>query len=154
MLSRLAVAVSSLLALAWTPTPTYAAFQNIVVVGTWESANVNTTINPFGWVDGDKYVMKSTYDDTTFFNGAEGVTASIDPGINPGTSFELILPHPDGGPPNPLLFAQFDHIDIGFAPTAQIEFGGTDATTNPGVFRNFEFHFEFSFAIIRTRLRT
>ncbi len=53
MLSRLAVAVSSLLALAWTPTPTYAAFQNIVVVGTWESANVNTTINPFGWVDGD-----------------------------------------------------------------------------------------------------
>ena len=70
-----------------------AALIDIVVIGTWESANVNATINPFGFVDDDKFVLKGTYDDTTFFNGSEGVTADIDPNINAGTSFDVIIPH-------------------------------------------------------------
>ena len=121
-----------------------AALIDIVVIGTWENANPSPIVNQFGLMDGDKFVMKSTYDDSTFFNGADGVTASITPGINPGTSFDLIIPHLAGGEPNPLLFDHSDHIDIGFAPTAEIEFDGPNAGS-PGNFRNFEIHVEFNF---------
>jgi Cys-rich repeat protein len=88
--------------------------------------------------------MKATYDDATFFNGSEGVTATIDPAINAGTSFNVIIPHAAGAP-NPVLFDHSDHTDIGFAPNAQIEFDGADAGT-PGNFRNFEIHVDFLFA--------
>ncbi len=117
-----------------------AALLDIVVVGTWEAAN-NPIVNPFGLAAGDNFVMKATYDDATFFNGQDGVTASIDPAVNPGTSFEVIIPHP-GPAPSPLQFDHNDHTDIGFAPTAQIEFDGPDAGT-PGNFRNFEIHVDF-----------
>ena len=123
--------------------PASAALIDIVVLGTWESTNVNSTINPMGLSNGDKFVMKSTYDDTTFFNGSEGVTAAVDPTVNPGTSLEVIIPHA-AGPPNPIELDHADHTSIGFAPTAQIEFNGTDATIDPGVFRNFEIHVDFS----------
>ena len=119
--------------------PAGAALIDIVVVGTWESVN-NAIINPFGLVIGDKFVMKATYDDATFFNGSEGVTADVDPGINPGTSLDFIMPH-NGPSPNPVTFDESDHVSIGFAPNAQIEFDGPNAGT-PGNFRNFEFHFE------------
>ena len=130
--------------------PASATPIDIVVIGTWESANVDSTINPFGLVDGDRFVMKSTYDDSTLFNDTtgEGVTASIDPGVNAGTSLEVIIPHAtmdSMSTPNPVILTQADHTDIGFAPTAQIEFDGTDATTDPGAFRNFEIHADFSF---------
>ena len=119
-----------------------AALIDIVVVGTWEAAN-SALFNPFGLVAGDKFVMKATYDDATFFNGQEGVTASIDPAVNPGTSFEITIPHP-GVAPSPLQFDHTDHTDIGFAPTAQIEFDGPNAGT-PGNFRNFEIHVDFNY---------
>ena len=119
--------------------PASAALIDIVVIGTWESTN-NPVINPFGLANGDKFVVKSTYDDATFFNGSEGVTADVDPGINPGTSLEFIVPHA-GVAPNPVVFDHSDHVNIGFAPNAQIEFDGPNAG-NPGNFRNFEFHFE------------
>lgn len=120
-----------------------AALIDIVVIGTWENAHPNPVVNKFGFVVGDKFVMKATYDDATFFSGPEGVTASIDPGINPGTSFEVIIPHAAGAP-NPLWFDHKDHIDIGFASTAEIEFDGPNPG-NPGNFRNFEIHTEFNF---------
>lgn len=124
--------------------PAAAALVDLVVVGTWDTANANATVNPFGIAVGDRFVMKATYDDTTLFNGPEGVTATIDPTVNAGTSFEVIIPHAAGAP-NPLLFDHADHNDIGFAPNAEIEFTGTDATTDPGLFRNFEIHTDFSF---------
>lgn len=125
--------------------PASATLIDIVVLGTWESTNVNPSINKFGFSNGDKFVMKSTYDDTTLFNGSEGVTAAVDPTINAGTSFEVIIPHAAGAP-NPLEFDHTDHTDIGFAANAEIEFDGSDATTDPGSFRNFEIHVDFSFA--------
>lgn len=123
--------------------PGHAELIEITVEGTWEMADLDPTINPFGWVDGDTFTMLAIYDDTTFFNGDEGVTATIDPGINPGTMLAVILPYIDGGPQQ-LVFTHEDHIDVGFAPLAQIEFDGPDATSDPGVFRNFEIHVEFS----------
>lgn len=122
-----------------------AAPIDITVIGTWESTNVSATINPFGLANGDRFVMKSTYDDTTLFNGPEGVTATVDPSVNPGTSLEVVIPHA-GPAPNPLEFDHSDHTGIGFAPNAEIEFDGTDATTDPGVFRNFEIHVDFGYA--------
>ncbi len=143
---RSLAATTRLLALSvLVATTASAAPIDIVVIGTWESTNVSSTINPFGLSNGDRFVMKSTYDDTTLFNGSEGVTAAVDPTVNPGTSFEVVIPHAAGAP-NPLVFDHTDHTDIGFAPTAQIEFDGTDATTDPGSFRNFEIHVDFNFA--------
>jgi hypothetical protein len=121
-----------------------AALIDITVVGIWESANVSPIYNKFGLVGGDRFVMRATYDDTTLFDGSEGVTATIDPAVNPGTSFNVIIPHLAGGP-NPLLFDHSDHTDIGFAPFVQIEFDGPNAGS-PGNFRNFEIHVDFSFA--------
>jgi hypothetical protein len=125
--------------------PASAALIDLVVVGIWESANVSPVINKFGFVDGDRFVMKATYNDATLFDGSEGVTATIDPGQVAGTSFQVIIPHAAGAP-NPLLFDHSDHTDIGFAPYAQIEFTGTHPGMDPGVFRNFEIHVDFSFA--------
>jgi hypothetical protein len=125
--------------------PAAGTLIDIVVVATWESANVSPVINKLGFVDGDKFVMRAVYDDTTLFDGTEGVTATIDPTVNAGTSFNVIVPHAAGAP-NPLLFDHADHTFIGFAPNAQIEFDGTDAVLDPGVFRNFEIHVDFSFA--------
>ena len=105
-------------------------------------ADLDPTINPFGWVGGETFEMHAIYDDTTFFNGDEGVTATIDPSINPGTMLAVIIPYVDGGPQN-LVVTHEDHIDVGFAPFAQIEFDGLDATSDRGVFRNFEIHVEF-----------
>lgn len=122
--------------------PGYAALIEISVEGTWESVGVDATVNPFGLVAGDKFMMHAVYDDTTFFNGDEGVTAVIDPAVNPGTRFEVIVPYFDGGLQQ-LVFTHADHSDIGFAPVAQIEFDGSDAATDRGVFRNFEIHVEF-----------
>ena len=123
--------------------PASAALIDIVVVGIWETTN-NPVVNPFGLSNGDKFVVKSTYDDSTFFNDSGGVTAYVEPGINPGTSLQFIMPHA-GVAPNPMTFDQSDHIDIGFAPFAEIEFDGPNAGS-PGNFRNFEFHFENTFA--------
>jgi hypothetical protein len=120
-----------------------AALIDIVVVGTWQTTD-NPVSNPFLLNPGDKFVVRSTYDDSAFFPGPEGVTTDVDPGINPGTSLEFILPH-SGPAPNPVEFDQSDHINIGFAPNAQIQFDGPNAA-NPGNFRNFEFHFENVFA--------
>ena len=125
-----------------------AALIDIVVVGTWESASINIPFqNPFGLVDNDKFVIRSTYDDSTFFIGtgadAQGVTASLDPSINLGTSLDFIVPH-NGPNPNPVVFDQSDHINIGFAATAQVEFDGPNLGS-PGNFRNLEFHFENNF---------
>jgi hypothetical protein len=125
------------------PSAALAAFVDVVVVGTWENTNV-PPVNVLGLVNGDKFVMKGTYDDTTLFNGPEGVTATIDPTVNAGTSFDLIIPH-SAGAPNPLVFDHSDHRNIGFAPFAEIEFNGSDATVDPGFFRNFEIHIDFNF---------
>ena len=122
------------------PLTAHATLIDIGVIAIWESTNVDTTINPFGIVNGDMFYMNATYDDASFFNGADGVTASLDPGVNVGASFELIIPTSAGD----LVFDHNDHISIGFAPMAQIEFDGTDSTTDPGMFRNFEIHIEFA----------
>ncbi len=127
--------------------PASAALIDIVVIGTWERTDppLPPTANTLGLNIGDRFVMKGTYDDTTLFNGSEGVTATVDPSVNPGTSFDVIIPHAAGAP-NPLEFDHTDHTSIGFgAPHAQIEFDGTDATTDPGTFRNFEIHVDFPF---------
>ena len=134
-------AVGTLLLFAGTA---QATLINIVVQGTWEATNPNAIVNGLLLGDGDTFLFQATYDDATLFNGDDGVTASIDPAINPGTSLTITLPHLAGAP-NPLVFTHDDHVDIGFAPTAQIEFDGSDAITDPGPFRNFEATIEFSF---------
>jgi hypothetical protein len=127
--------------------PAQAALVDIVTVGVWDGANPDPADNPFGINVGDKFVMKATYDDTSLFFRADafsGVVASVDPNVNPGTSFTTIIPHTNanGTGANPLVFTQSDHINIGFAPTAEIMFDGA-SVGNPGSFRNFEIHTEF-----------
>lgn len=122
----------------------HAALVEITVQGTWETASGNATINPFGILVNDTFTMHAIYDDTTLFNGGDGVTAAIDPTVEAGTMFEVMIPH-SAGAPNPLVFTHADHADIGFGSFAQIKFDGTDATSDPGVFRNFEFFVEFAF---------
>lgn len=143
-LSRLALLCVTTVAFSL---PAQAALIDIVVIGTWESANIDPNINPFGLVNGDKFVMKATYDDTTFFIGvgadAQGVTASIDPTVNPGTSFEVVIPY--ASQTQSYTFDHTDHTFIGYAATAQIEFDGASVAT-PGSFRNFETHVDFTHA--------
>jgi hypothetical protein len=133
------------LALTLNASASSGALFDIVVIGTWESTNVPPT-NPaaLGLVNGDKFVMKATYDDTTFFLGtgadAQGVTAYIDPSQNAGTSFDVIVPYATGV----FQFDESDHTNIGFAPFAEIEFDGL-SVANPGNFRNFEIHVDFNF---------
>jgi hypothetical protein len=102
-----------------------AALIDISVEGTWEVTNSNATINPFGLEDGDKFHVQATYDDTTLFNGDDGVTAALDPSIVMNTMINVVIPH-NGPGLNPLVFTRADHISIGFAPWAQIEFDGTE----------------------------
>jgi len=40
----------------------------------------------------DSFTMHATYDDTSFSDGPEGVTAALDPGINLGTMCEVMIP--------------------------------------------------------------
>jgi len=61
-------------------------------VGTWEIASLNPTSNPFGILANDSFTMHAAYDDTSFSDGPEGVAASLDPGINLGTMFEVMIP--------------------------------------------------------------
>ena len=123
--------------------PVHASLVEIEVEGIWQLTDSDASVNPFGLVDGDTFVMKATYNDATFFDGADGVTAAIDPTVNAGTGFEIIIPHA-GAAPQPLVFNHTDHI-AGFAPTAEIEFDGTDAASDRGVFRNFDFRGEVTF---------
>lgn len=162
MQTRSAIAASTAAALIFSllaiplAKPASATLIDLVVVGEWASVN-NPIKNPFGFVIGGKFVMKATYDDTTFFNGPQGVTAYVDPLINPGTSLEIIFPHA-GPAPNPVTFDHTDHTAIPFsapcpaipppgfcAQDAEIEFDGPDANT-PGNFRNFEWHIDGTYA--------
>ena len=139
------LAVAVLAALTLGPAvPARAALIEIIVEGQWNTTHASATVNPFGLVVGDTFTMTATYDNLSFFNGPDGVTASLDPGVIPGVSFDIVIPHAAGAP-NPLVFDQNDHVNIGFAAFAEIEFDGTDATTDPGSFRNFEIHTEFAF---------
>lgn len=89
--------------------PAHAALVDIVVIGTWQGHNTDLADNPFGILTGDRWVFKATYDDTSLFFRADafsGVVASLDPGVNPGVSMDIIIPHPNtfGIGPAPLVF--------------------------------------------------
>ena len=122
-----------------------AALVETLIIGTWDAASADPTTNPFGLAVGDKLLMKSTHETNGpyFLNSFGFVTTTLDPSVIAGTSFEVIIPHA-GAAPNPLVFDHSDHVSIGFASHAEMNFDGP-STANPGNFVAYELSAPFTF---------